>query len=79
MASTMWDAEKERTVCLMRTVSRGATTTACRKSVVDPASKTRARQVDYAQFKHEKNRTIQRVTVQSQEALDLNDVQDDYA
>jgi hypothetical protein len=30
----------------------------------------RARHVDYAHFKHEKSRTIQRITVQSQEAFD---------
>ena len=49
------------------------------KAIVDRGSNMRARHVDYAQFKHEKSRTIQRITVQSQEAFDPQRVQDDYA
>jgi len=41
-----------------------------KRAIVDRRSNMRARHVDYAQFKHEKSRTIQRITVQSQEAFD---------
>ena len=41
-----------------------------KRAIVAGGSNMRARHVDYAQFKHEKSRTIQRITVQSQEAFD---------
>lgn len=41
-----------------------------KRAIVDRGINMRARHVDYAHFKHEKSRTIQRITVQSQEAFD---------
>jgi len=48
---------------------RRATAVAIERTVIGTA-RICEEHVDYAQFKHEKRRTIQRVTVQSQEAFD---------